>query len=85
MSKEIESSDELMPEAFDMDAIRECLEQYYEAAGFDDFFNRVLAPMSDERALGYFFETFSPEYNTDTSDDAEAWGFEELLASVRRK
>lgn len=88
MSAEINNPAELKPEDFDMDAIKDYLEQYYESAGFDDFYSRVLAPMSEERALGYFLETFSPEYNEDMSDNTEVWEgktFSDLMDSLRKQ
>ena len=35
-----------------------CLEQYYEAAGFADYYNRVLVDMSEEEVKAHFEETF---------------------------
>ncbi|SFQ09667.1 hypothetical protein SAMN02910358_00739 [Lachnospiraceae bacterium XBB1006] len=35
-----------------------CLEEYYEAAGFADFFNQVLVGMSEEEVKALFNRTF---------------------------
>lgn len=42
----------------DMAEVIDELDQYYEAAGFEDFYNRVLSPMNDQELLDYFVKTF---------------------------
>lgn len=37
------------------------LEEYYETAGFADFYERVLKDLSDEQIIEMYKETFSEE------------------------
>lgn len=38
-----------------------CLEEYYEAAGFDDVYNKCLSKMTEEELKKLYFKTFSDE------------------------
>ncbi|MBQ7076920.1 MAG: hypothetical protein IJM91_02155 [Lachnospiraceae bacterium] len=56
-------------DAFGLDDMIAELEEYYEAAGFADYYNRVLKDMSEEEIRKYFHETF---FNSDDPKDV-AW------------
>lgn len=42
----------------DMDEVTSALTDFYETAGFKDFFNKILAPMNDKELLDYYAKTF---------------------------
>lgn len=83
--------EDFVPEKYDMDAITDQLEQYYEAAGMADYYERVLSKMDDSELFKYYVETFYSEEPT-SHEEAEdpAWQekrdaeFAELLAGVTR-
>lgn len=47
-----------------------CLEEYYEAAGFADFYDRVLSTMDDNKIRESFHRTFDGM----TVENLEMWG-----------
>lgn len=59
----------------DMAEVIDELDQYYEAAGFEDFYNRVLSPMDDQELLDYFAKTFLGVVG---EEELEAYGQETL-------
>ena len=52
-----------IPHSVDLtvDEMAEALEQYYEAAGFADFYNRELKGKSEDEILRMYVKTFSDE------------------------
>ena len=44
-----------------VDEMTEALAQYYEAAGFEDFYNRVLKGKSEDEIRQMYLKTFSDE------------------------
>lgn len=70
---------------YDMRAISDVLAQYYEAAGFSDYHDKVLSKMTDGELFGHFVETFRPSGVLQESDAAEEEeSFDRLLEEVRR-
>ncbi len=45
----------------DIKLMIEELEEYYECAGFEDYYNKVLKNMSDEEIISHYNLTFSKE------------------------
>lgn len=70
---------------YDMRAISDLLAQYYEAAGFSDYHDKVLSKMTDEELFEHFVETFRPSgmrQGVDAAEEEES--FNRLLEEVRR-
>ena len=44
-----------------VEEMRDYLEQYYEAAGFADFYEQVLKGMSDEDVIKMYMDTFGKQ------------------------
>ena len=56
-----ERRNDSVPGALTVDEMTEALEQYYEAAGFADFYNRELKGKSEDAILQMYLRTFSDE------------------------
>ena len=50
-----------IPGALTVDEMTDALEQYYEAAGFADFYNRELKDKSEAEIRQMYLKTFSDE------------------------
>lgn len=64
------------------------LDQYYEAAGCEDFYNRMLSPMNDQEFLDYFAKTFfgvPEEGELETYDQEAIEGIEEASKKALKK
>lgn len=44
------------------------LEEYYEAAGFSDFYERVLSTMDEDQVREYYHDTFEIEEDIEFED-----------------
>lgn len=56
-----ERRNDFIPATLTVDEMTEALEQYYEAAGFADFYNRELKGKSEDEIRQMYLKTFSDE------------------------
>ena len=56
-----ERKNDSVPGALTVDEMTEALAQYYEAAGFADFYNRELKDKSEDEIRQMYLKTFSYE------------------------
>lgn len=56
-----ERRNDFIPATLTVDEMTEALAQYYEAAGFADFYNRELKGKSEDTILQMYLRTFSDE------------------------
>lgn len=69
----------------DMDEVISALTEFYETAGFDDFFHKVLAPMNDLELLDYYAKTFFDiEPGTEEQADNEK-SFEAIVVQMKEE
>lgn len=65
---------------YDMDLIADILAQYYEAAGFSDYGNRVLGAMSDRALFEHFLDTYFPQ----EGNNGDHSSIDHILSDVKR-
>ena len=56
-----ERRNDFIPATLTVDEMTEALEQYYEGAGFADFYNRELKGKSEDAILQMYLRAFSDE------------------------
>jgi len=74
--------DNFDPADYNMPLIEEELEQSWEAAGFDDYRERVLSKMSPKELFKHYIETFAPVFGHEDDEQEQRW-LEDAIKMVR--
>ena len=72
----------LDPKDFDISEAAERLTQHYEAAGFSDYYNRVISKMNEWQILEAFCETFCID---DEARGVDSGSAEAVLEEIRKR